>query len=245
MKFIIFACLWLYLNCDYPIKTRNLEKKGQIIGIRRGEQGIIVMDLSRFHSGDIIYLTFVMIQGNWGNFLNYDFSNVNSTDIRLNRNVYSYSTSYGYLTGTYTKYYDFYYKIKIPTNKPKLNYLLIGYDLSRTSRLMNVRNTKFARFTSLIISCSFFGIIILAILILFLFKHKIKVCWDRANPNQNIIGINNENVAENVLYPSSDNQEKLNDETEKEKIEIKDITDNNPQDNDVAPPQADYNPTNE
>ena len=28
-------------------------------------------------------------------------------------------------------------------------------------------------------------------------------------------------------------------------FEIKDITDNNPQDNDVAPPQADYNPTNE
>ena len=34
-------------------------------------------------------------------------------------------------------------------------------------------------------------------------------------------------------------------EIEKEKIEVKDITDNNPQDNDVAPPQADYYPTSE
>ena len=244
MKFIIFACLWLYLNCDYPIKTRNLEKKGQIIGIRRGEQGIIVMDLSRFHSGDIIYLTFVMIQGNWGNFLNYDFSNVNSTDIRLNRTIYSYSMGDGYLTGTYTTYNDYYYKIKIPTNEPKANYLLIAYNTFHLSA-MNVFNTTFARYTPLIISFSFFGIIILAILILFLFKHKIKVCWDRANPNQNNNGINNKKESENNFYPSPDNQEKLNDETEKEKIEIKDITDNNPQDNDVAPPQADYNPTNE
>ena len=244
MKFIIFACLWLYLNCDYPIKTRNLEKKGQIIGIRRGEQGIIVMDLSRFNSGDIIYLTFVMIQGNWGNFLNYDFSNVNSTDIRLNRTIHSYSMGDGYLTGTYTTYNDYYYKIKIPTNEPKANYLLIAYNTFHLSA-MNVFNTTFARYTPLIISFSFFGIIILAILILFLFKHKIKVCWDRANPNQNNIGINNKKESENNFYPSPDNQEKLNDETEKEKIEIKDITDNNPQDIDVAPPQADYYPTSE
>ena len=110
---------------------------------------------------------------------------------------------------------------------------------------MNVINTKFGRYTLLIIAFSCFGFILLVIFILCLYKHRLKVCWDGANPNQNNIGINNENVVENTVYPSSDNQEKLNDETEKEKIEIKDITDNNPQDTDVAPPQADYYLTSE
>ena len=204
--FIIFICLLIYLHCADNFRIYKLEKYGGLCLFETGTRGFIVMDLSKFNSGDIVYLTFVRFDGFYGNTLYYDFSNDNSTDIRLNRNVYSYSTSYGYLTGTYTKYYDFYYKIKIPTNEPKLNYLLIGYDLSRTSRLMNVRNTKFARFTSLIISCSFFGIIILAILILFLFKHRIKACYDRANPNQNNFGINNKKAYENALYPSSDNQ---------------------------------------
>ena len=146
-------------------------------------------------------------------------------------------------------YKEYYFRIKIPTNEAKAKYLLMRYDLSDLSKYskikMNVINTKFARYTLLIIAFSCFGFILLIIFILCLCKHRLKVCWDRANPNQNNIGINNENAAENALYPSSDNQEKLNDETEKEKIEIKDITDNNPQDIDVAPPQADYYPTSE
>ena len=145
-------------------------------------------------------------------------------------------------------YKEYYYKIYLHTYENKAHYLLMGYDLSKSySKIkMNVINTKFERFTLLKIAFSCFGFILLVIFILCLCKHRLKVCWDRANPNQNIIGINNENAAENALYPSSDNQEKLNEqnvETEKEKIEIKDITDNNPQDTDVAPPQADYYPT--
>ena len=257
MKFIIFVCLLIYLYC-YE-KNYSLEKYGHIFHIREGEKGIISLDLSNFARGDTVYLTFIIFDDyyNYNNTLKYCFSNSKTEYNTLDKTAYYYSYSYGSVTITVyywrkfssdlnVPYEEYYYKIKIPTNEDKANYLLIGYDLSKSSKIkMNVINTKFARYTLLIIAFSCFGFILLIIFILCLCKRRLKVCWDRANPNQNIIGINNENATENALYPSSDNQEKLNDETEKEKIEIKDITDNNPQDNDVAPPQADYYPTSE
>ena len=257
MKFIIFVCLLIYLHC-YE-KNYSLEKYGHIFHIREGEKGIISLDLSNFARGDTVYLTFIVFDDyfNYNNTLKYCFSNSKTKYNTLDKTAFYYSYSYGSVTITVyyrrkisfdsnVPYKEYYYKIKIPTNEDKANYLLMGYDLSKYWAIkMNVINTKFARYTLLIIAFSCFGFILLIIFILCLCKHRLKVCWDRANPNQNNIGINNENATENALYPSSDNQEKLNDETEKEKIEIKDITDNNPQDNDVAPPQADYYPTSE
>ena len=218
----------------------------------------MALDLSNFYIGDTIYLTYIIFDGHYGDCFDYCFSNSETDYNTLDKTAYSYSFNSGSVSKTIhwittyqvdIPYKEYYFIIKIPTNEAKAKYLLIRYDLSDLSKYskikMNVINTKFARYTLLIIAFSCFGFILLIIFILCLCKHRLKVCWDRANPNQNIIGINNENVAENALYPSSDNQEKLNDETEKEKIEIKDITDNNPQDNDVAPPQADYYPTSE
>ena len=176
MKFIIFACLLIYLHCSDNFRIRNMDKYGSIIHFGMGEGGIIALDLSLFSKGDTIYLTFVYFNENSRQPLNYDFSNDNKKDIHLNRTIYSYSTSEGYLDDIFGHYYDYYYKIKIPTNEPKAHYLLMRYDISHdTRRVMNVYNTKFARYTSLIISFSFFGIIILTILILFLFKHRINL----------------------------------------------------------------------
>ena len=241
MKFIIFACLLIYLHCYES--NYSLDKYGHIYNIRGDQKGIIALDLSNFNIGDTIYLTLTYFNTFYLTF-KYCFSNSKTYYNTLERTKDYYSYKHGSVSKI--DYEEYYYKIKIPTTEAKANYLLIRYDFSGNSWVrLNVINTKFERFTLLKIAFSCFGFILLVIFILCLCKHRLKVCWDRANPNQNIIGINNENVAENVLYPSSDNQEKLNDETEKEKIEIKDITDNNPQDTDVAPPQADYYPTSE
>jgi len=254
MKFIIFVCLLIYLHC-YE-KNYSLEKYGHIFRIEQGEKGIISLDLSNFDRGDTVYLTFIVFDDyyNYDDTLKYCFSNSKTYYNTLDRTAYYYSYNYGSVSKTVNRpwpktvevyYKEYYYKIYLPTYEDKAHYLLMGYDLSKSySKIkMNVINTKFERFTLLKIAFSCFGFILLVIFILCLCKHRLKVCWDRANPNQNNIGINNENAAKNALYPSSDNQEKLNDEAEKEKIEIKDITDNNPQDTDVAPPQADYYPT--
>jgi len=245
MKFIIFACLLIYLHCYES--NYSLDKYGHIYNIRGDQKGIIALDLSNFNIGDTIYLTLTYFNTFYLTF-KYCFSNSKACNNTSERTKDYYSYKHGSVSKiAYKVYYEeFYYKIKIPTTEAKANYLLIRYDFSGNSWVrLNVINTKFERFTLLKIAFSCFGFILLVIFILCLCKHRLKVCWDRANPNQNNIGINNENAAENALYPSSDNQEKLNDDTEKEKIEIKDITDNNPQDIDVAPPQADYNPTNE
>lgn len=241
----------------------SLDKYGHIFHIREGEKGIISLDLSNFDRGDTVYLTFITFEQYLYESLKYCFSNSKTHYNTLDKEVNYYSYNIGSVSKTVyilrkisynvnIPYKEYYYKIKIPTNETKANYLLMGYDLSKYSKnskiKMNVINTKFGRFTLLIIAFSCFGFILLVIFILCLCKHRLKVCWDRVNQNQYNIGINNENVVENIVYPSSDNQEKLNEqniETEKEKIEIKDITNNNPQDNDVAPPQADYYPTGE
>ena len=257
MKFLIFVCLLIYLHC-YE-KNYSLEKYGHIFHIREGEKGIISLDLSNFDRGDTVYLTFIVFDDyyNYDDTLKYCFSNSKTEYNTLDKTANYYSYNYGSVTITVyyrrkisfdsnVPYKEYYYKIKIPTTEAKANYLLIRYDFSGNSLVrLNVINTKFERFTLLKIAFSCFGFILLVIFILCLCKHRLKVCWDRANPNQNNIGINNKKESENNFYPSPDNQEKLNDETEKEKIEIKDITDNNPQDIDVAPPQADYYPTSE
>ena len=241
MKFIIFACLLICLRCYES--NYSLDKYGHIYNIRGDQKGIIALDLSNFNIGDTIYLTLTYFNTFYLTF-KYCFSNSKTYNNTSERTKDYYSYKHGSVSKI--AYEEYYYKIKIPATEAKANYLLIRYDFSGNSWVrLNVINTKFERFTLLKIAFSCFGFILLVIFILCLCKHRLKVCWDRANPNQNIIGINNENVAENVLYPSSDNQEKLKDETEKEKIEIKDITDNNPQDIDVAPPQADYYPTSE
>jgi len=259
MKFIILGCLLIYLHCYTDFQIHFLSKYGTINSFGEAKKGIIALDLSKFNLGDTIYLTFVNFRISFHQTLKYCFSNHISRDIPLNREVNAYSfdygsmyvpeNSYGSQSKIYIHYFDHYFKIEIPKYETKAYFLLMGYDFSGDSwEGMNVINTKFARYTPLIISCSFFGFILLLILILCLCKHRIKVCWDRANPNQNNIGINNDKESKDISYPSSDNQGKLNEQNanpEKEEIPIKDITDNNSQDNGSAPPQADYYPTSE
>ncbi len=261
MKSIIFTSLLTYLHCYY-FNIIHLKKYGSKIYIKNisGEMGNIVLDLSEFVIGDTIYLHFVYFNGRpYTSELNYDFSDIDSNRDYLNMYRNPYSESYGSMVTIYNYgifrreetiyYYDYYYRITIPTYIPKTNFLVMRYDTTRNKNLvLNVLNTKYARYTLLIIAFSCFGFILLVIFILCLCKRRLKACYDRANPNQNNFGINNGQVSENALYPSSDNQEKLNEqnnEPEKEKIEIKDITDNNSQNNDDAPPQVDYYPTSE
>ena len=244
MKFIIFACLLIYLHCYES--NYSLDKYGHIYNIRGDQKGIIALDLSNFNIGDTIYLTLTYFNTFYLTF-KYCFSNSKTYYNTLERTKDYYSYKHGSVSKI--AYEEYYYKIKIPTTEAKANYLLIRYDFSGNSLVrLNVINTKFERFTLLKIAFSCFGFILLVIFILCLCKRRLKACYDRANPNQNNFGINNGQVSENALYPSSDNQEKLNEqnnEPEKEKIEIKDITDNNSQDNDDAPPQVDYYPTSE
>ena len=129
----------------------------------------MALDLSNFYIGDTIYLTLIMFLSFYGSSLEYYFSNSKTDYNTLDKTAYSYSFNSGSVSKTYynVPYKEYYYKIKIPTTEAKAKYLLMGYDLSKYSSVsMNIMNTKFERYTLLIIALSCFGFILLVIFIL-------------------------------------------------------------------------------
>ena len=129
MKFIILTCLLIYLHCSNLV---YLDRYGRITGLSQGQTGVIALSLTKFNRGDTIYLTFIYFEGYVVNSINYCFSNSFSQCISPTKIAYYYSYGSGSVRYYKNYYYDeYYYKIKIPTNEAKANYLLIGYQVSR------------------------------------------------------------------------------------------------------------------
>ena len=93
MKFIIFACLLIYLHCYES--NYSLDKYGHIYNIRGDQKGIIALDLSNFNIGDTIYLTYIIFDGHYGDCFDYCFSNSETDYNTLDKTAYSYSFNSG------------------------------------------------------------------------------------------------------------------------------------------------------
>ena len=97
MKFIIFACLLIYLHCYES--NYSLDKYGHIYNIRGDQKGIIALDLSNFNIGDTIYLTLTYFNTFYLTF-KYCFSNSKTYYNTLDKTAYYYSYNYGSMSTT-------------------------------------------------------------------------------------------------------------------------------------------------
>ena len=279
MKYLIFVYLMNFLYGYFNIYFFN--KYESLNGID-GNNGIIALNLSKFDLGDTIYITYSFTYLNFESRdispLKYTFSNNYSETPELNilnETVSPYSTSASTsLSARKLKYYgENYYKIVIPKNITKTNYILLGYNLYKSTTQFNFDNTRYSRYTVTIIVGVFVGVFVIAVIILIIFRHRIISFFARKfsknekdsnnSNNSKSNDINNVKTPENNCYQLSNKangEEKLNEENNyPENEEVKNNSDineftekpyysdnnNNYQDNEDAPPQPNYYPTNE
>ena len=219
MEFIILICLINYLHCYFYVY--HLKKYDwNYFSDDTHPKGIIALSLSEFDIGDTIYITFTSYNDKHIRTLNYSFDNeVSDTESKnnLNETTNPYSENNGVETEKSSwykfsvSYYEYYYKFIIPNNKIKTNYLLMRFDLSKTKiSKFKYENTRFARHIVTIIitvSCSIGVILIVLLILLCKFRKRIKsFCKRKYNLNSSSFDINDDNIPENPVYPSSNSQ---------------------------------------
>ena len=277
MKFIIFISLINFLYSAFNIYIFN---KYDSLNLNRIDvyQGIIALNLSKFDIGDTIYITYSFTYKSTSDkkditLLKYAFSN-NYPETQnlnfLNESISPYSTSESQALPAriLTFYVDNYYKIIIPKNITKPNYILFGYNLYKTTTVFNYENTRFSRYTVTIIVGVFVGIFVIGAFFLIMLRHTIisffekKFCKnsnDSNNAKSN--DINNEKTPEDNCYQLSNQTngtEKLNEENNyPENEEVKNnsetngysekpyYSDNNNYENNADAPRPNYYRTNE
>lgn len=157
MKFILFILLITTLYCSiYYLKKYESTTK------IKDYYGLVVLDLQEFEEGDSIYITYHTYEGKHNKYIYYEFSNSypESEDKTLLDYKYCYSDTYsstkhnvsnGY--GGYRIYYTYDYYYYFEFKKPNdADYLIMGYDLSRSSAdYLYVDNTRFNRWTTTLI----------------------------------------------------------------------------------------------
>ena len=187
MEFIIFICLINFLHCYFYIY--HLDKYGCIsFGFETNPEVIIALNLSKFDIGETIYITYTSYNDKLIRTLKYSFANnylSNTKYDNLNETTVPYSEDNGEETYNIrwrkftVSYYEYYYKIIIPNNRIKTNYLLMRFDLTETKiSKLKCENTRFARHiaTIIITVCCFIGVILIVLLILiYKFRKKIKL----------------------------------------------------------------------
>ena len=274
MKFIILICLINFLHCYFYVY--HLDKYGcSGFSFETNPEGIIVLNLSKFDIGDTIYITYTSYNDKHIRTLKYSFANDYSNDPyynNLNESTDPYSEDNGEDTYNnrwrrYTvSYYEYYYKIIIPNNRIKTNYLLLRFDLTKTQiSKFKYENTRFARHIVKIIitvSCSIGVILIVLLILAFKFRKRIKsFCKRKDNLNSYSLDISNDSTKEIPVYPTSNSQisqieypSQENIYPEKDQLAINSVTDKfiekpyDSEDNcydDSAPSPAIYSNTSE
>lgn len=169
MKIILFILLISHLTCGiYRLEKYDCSRK------ITDSYGLVVLDLLEFDDGDSIYITYNTYEGEYYDYIYYEFSDYypRSQDHLLEEWTYCYSDTYsshkhnksdGY-GGYYIYYtYDYYYYFEFikPNNT---RYLIMGYDLGSTKAYhLYVDNTRFGRWTTtIIIVCCVVGAVLIA-----------------------------------------------------------------------------------
>ena len=205
--------LLFYLIKYFLFKNYDLKKYESIIVILN-DSGYIILNISNFSSGDSIYLTFKSINGEYFNFVDYTFSSsYPKKSINLDQINYAYSEDYNKRENLISTgkeiLFDYFYYFEFIKQQNEQNYLIMDFSklTSNNSVLLQVENTRYRRNAVIMVVVNIIaGIIFITLLIIFIIKYP---CWKKSSKELiddkdfNTSKENNNNLNEEITYPSS------------------------------------------
>ena len=213
---LLFLVSSLYCSMEFLHKYDCSRK------ITRGK-GLVTLDLSEFETGDSIYITYNTYEGEYDDFIYYQFSNKypkSEYDFQYNdlKECYTDSTTshehnvsdgYGGYYIYYTYDYYYYYEFIKPENA---SYLIMEYDLSRSyAHYLYVDNTRLSYYAkATIIACTVVGAFVIGVIIVLIVKFRDKIhcpfncdCNKTYSYNINTTSYNTNTKTDKLLNPVS------------------------------------------
>ena len=211
MKIVLLFCLIKY----FLFKNYDLKRYGTI-SVILDDYGYIILNIKNFSPGDSIYLTFKSINGEYFHFVDYTFSNSYPKKyINLDQINYAYSEDYNkrekQMSTGKEILFDYFYYFEFIKTQNEQNYLIMDYSklTSKNLVLLQVENTKYRRnavimtVVNIIVGILFIILLIIFIIKYFSYKKLSKEHIDDKTLNTSIE--NNDNLNEEITYPSSIN----------------------------------------